>query len=176
VSIAYFEKVGRLVLSLMIVALCAIVVGRDLIVSLLGPSYREASVLFPLVCVVPVFATISEVCGLGIPLSRKTYWSIVVSGIAAAIDIAGLLALVPLLGARGAAISIALSYMTYFWARFIISRNLWFKIRIWPYAVDTAFVLAINACVLSGAGSRAILPLVGICVVFNAALFVNAIR
>jgi len=62
----------------------------------------------------------------------KTYWHLVVASISAVTNYIGNTLLVPVLGAKGAAISTGLSYILYFMARTLIAEKLYpagFKIN-----------------------------------------------
>jgi O-antigen/teichoic acid export membrane protein len=68
---------------------------------------------------------VSETTVLGINLTKKTYWHIVVTGISALTNFMGNQILVPMLGARGAAISTGLSYVLFFVLRTLIAEKLY---------------------------------------------------
>ncbi|HOJ89446.1 MAG TPA: polysaccharide biosynthesis C-terminal domain-containing protein [Pseudothermotoga sp.] len=71
----------------------------------------------------PIMYTISETTALGINFSKKTYWHIVITGVSAFVNLVGNTMLVPLLGARGAAISTGLSYIIFFTLRTVIAQR-----------------------------------------------------
>jgi O-antigen/teichoic acid export membrane protein len=73
--------------------------------------------------------TLSEVTVGGINYRNKTYWHLAIAVIAAVVNYALNMLLVPNLGAKGAAISTGLSYIVFFYSRTYISNYL-FPIRI----------------------------------------------
>jgi len=84
--------------------------------------------------------TTSETTGMGIGFTRKTSYSIIVSGVSAGINFIGNYLLVPKYGALGACISTAVSYMVFFWVKTMISRKLWWKFNLKAYIVNSAFM------------------------------------
>lgn len=122
---AFFIKMNRAVsFAMLIVAIC-MVGGKDLIIFLLGNEYHRAMYIFPFLTFMPVMYTISETTVLGINFQKKTYMHIVIAGISAIVNFLGNSALVPIYGAKGAAISTGFSYIVLFAVRTIVSRRLY---------------------------------------------------
>lgn len=119
----FFKKANTIVSAILFVAGIFVLGFKDLIFLLFAKSYREASYIAPFLILYPIMYTISETTALGINFSKKTYWHIVITGVSAFANFVGNTMLVPLLGARGAAISTGLSYVIFFTLRTVIAQR-----------------------------------------------------
>jgi O-antigen/teichoic acid export membrane protein len=119
----FFKKANTIVSAILFVAGIFVLGFKDLIFLLFAKSYREASYIAPFLILYPIMYTISETTALGINFSKKTYWHIVITGVSAFVNLVGNTMLVPLLGARGAAISTGLSYIIFFTLRTVIAQR-----------------------------------------------------
>ena len=72
-------------------------------------EYDTGRTIFSLLLIAPVCYTISETLGLGIHLSKKTYWHIFISAINIVLNVVLCVILVPRIGLLGAALSSAIS-------------------------------------------------------------------
>ena len=72
----------------------------------------------------PIMYTVSETTVMGINFKKKSVYFIYISIIISIINIAGNMLLVPIIGARGAAISTGFSYIIYFTLRTYFSQKL----------------------------------------------------
>lgn len=122
----FFQKANELVSIIMIVIAIGLILFKDIIVFLLGPEYRQASYIMPFLVFMPVMYTISEVTVVGINFKKKPKYHLIVAIIACIINVVGNYCLVPKLGARGAAISVGISYIVFYIARTLISKRLYF--------------------------------------------------
>ncbi len=120
---AFFSKIHRLVALFMLSVGLLSMMFRHVIVYMLGPEYREALMILPFLMFIPVFYTISETTVKGIAFAKKTIWHLVIALIASVVNISGNILLVPVLGARGAAISTGLSYVLFFILRTFFSQR-----------------------------------------------------
>ena len=130
--------------GMLIIAIC-MVGGKDFIIFLLGNDYRRAMYIFPFLTFMPVMYTISETTVLGINFQKKTYMHIVVAGVSAAVNFIGNSILVPIYGAKGAAISTGFSYVVLFLVRTIVSRKL-YKV---DFQLGHLFIGLILLCILT---------------------------
>jgi O-antigen/teichoic acid export membrane protein len=64
--------------SLLTLAALAIIALQDPLFMLLGEKYRPAKSFFPFLLFSPICYTIAETTGLGINISKKTYWNIII--------------------------------------------------------------------------------------------------
>lgn len=136
-----FEKVSKLLMSSMSIVFVLIVLFKGIVISILSPEYRGASIIIPLLCFYPLMYTVSETTTLGIAFSRKTSYNIIVATISVVINLVGNYMLVPKFGALGASIATGISYIAFFWCRTLISRRLWFKFDIKFYFINTVLLL-----------------------------------
>lgn len=122
-SKSFFVRINSLVAFFMLLIGILLITFKEVIILLLGPDYRGASSIFPFLVFMPIMYTISETTVLGINFKKKTKYHIYIAGICAIINIIGNFALVPVIGAKGAAISTGLSYIIFFIARTHISQR-----------------------------------------------------
>lgn len=126
----FFKKANSVVTFAMFSLGMVVFIFKDLLILLFSTSYRESAQIVPFLILVPVMLAISDTTQIGISISKKTYWHLVTTIMASAANYLGNRLLVPLLGARGAAISTGLSYMFYMFVRLFISE------RVFPVGYD----------------------------------------
>jgi O-antigen/teichoic acid export membrane protein len=119
-----FERVSLFVSAIMFISGMGIVIFKDLIFLLLESSYRPAAGLTSFLLLMPIIDTVSYVTTVGINFKKKTYLYIIRATIAALINVAGNIILVPKYGAEGAAVSTAISYVVYFFIGTYFSQKL----------------------------------------------------
>ena len=142
----FFSKVNSIVSMLMLLIGVGIITFKDIIVILLGSKYRDAIFIFPVLALMPIMYTISETTVIGINFKKKTRYHIITSLIAAVANIIGNMILVPVLGAKGAAISTGISYMIFFIVRTVISQRFYYvdyNLKRLYISVSTLVVLAV---------------------------------
>lgn len=104
----------------LIVGFCTILLGAliivcaPLIILLLGREYLSALTIMPFLVFIPIATILTDVTGRGIGFKKKTYWNIYITLFPGLINIGLNLLLVPKFGAKGAAISTAISFLIYF--------------------------------------------------------------
>jgi O-antigen/teichoic acid export membrane protein len=138
-----FESVNASLLAFMTFIFCVVVVFRDVIMLFLGPSYRNISGIFMYLLFVPFVYTISYTTAVGIELKKKTIFNLIAITICTIINIIGNSILIPALGAKGAAISTALSCILFFWIRTMFARKIWYKFPIKYYIVNMFMLLVL---------------------------------
>jgi O-antigen/teichoic acid export membrane protein len=136
-----FESVSVVVLATVSIFFVCIVVFRDIIFLFLGSEYRNTSLIFIYLLFVPAMYTISETTNLGIAFSKKTKYNIYISLICVGINVFGNFMLIPIFGAKGAAISTCVSYIIFFWARTMFSRKLWYKFSLSKYIINITLLI-----------------------------------
>lgn len=87
--------------------------------------YNQVQYLFILCLAFPLFYTLSETTAVGIGVTRKTIFSMLISIVIAIINFIGNYLLIPSYGALGAAISTAISFWLFFILRTEFSYRLW---------------------------------------------------
>jgi O-antigen/teichoic acid export membrane protein len=121
----FFIKANRMVSLTIFLFGLLVLTFKDVVFLLFAKSYRNASFIVPFLILQPIMYVVSETTVLGINLTKKTYWHIVVTGISALANFTGNQILVPAFGAKGAAISTGLSYVLFFVLRTLIAEKLY---------------------------------------------------
>lgn len=121
---SFFKQCNGMVTVVMFAFGATVVLFKDPIVLLLGERYREAAFILPFLCFYPIMYTVSESSSCGINLMKKSGYNIVVASVSCVVNFVGCILLVPLFGARGAALSVAISYVAFWLTRTLISERL----------------------------------------------------
>lgn len=124
-STGIFEKTSLFISAAMFTFGMLVVVFKDAIFLLLESSYRQAAGISSFLILMPIMYTASEVTVVGINFKKKTYWHMLIATISAGANIFSNLMLVPIYGAKGAALSTGISYIIFFGMRTIISKRLY---------------------------------------------------
>lgn len=138
-----FELVSDGVTCIMTVLLILILTFKEIIPIFLGEGYEVAIYIMPFLLFYPIFYTMSETTALGISFSKKTYYNIIVSIVSMAINILLNALLIPKFGAIGAAIATGISYLAFFWTRTIISRKLWYPLKMKKFIITTIILIIV---------------------------------
>ena len=146
VSKTRFEMINRLVSFIMTEMCLSLLLFKDLVGWILGKDFINAIYIFPFILLYPIMYTISEATCVGIVFKRKTYYNILISGVAGIVNIILNYILIPILYGKGAAIATGISYMIFFWMRTIISRKLWWKFQLKRYLIYCTVIL-FNCCI-----------------------------
>ena len=117
----FYQKANAMISFGMIMAVVGLIMSKDLIVLMLGKNYRDAATIMPFLVFYPLMYITSETTVIGINFFKKVRWHLLISFAVLAVNISSNLLLVPRLGARGAAISIGMSYVLFFVLRTHIS-------------------------------------------------------
>lgn len=120
-----YSKVSKLLAALMFSVALLVIAFKDLIILLLAKAYLPAANIMPFLVFNPIMYTVSETTVVGINFKKKTHWHLWISVLAAGTNFVGNTLLVPIYGAKGAAISTGLSYIVFFYARTLISKKLY---------------------------------------------------
>jgi len=122
---ALFSKVLDYVAFLTFSLGLLVLTFKDVIFLLLAKTYRSSANISPFLLLSPVMLMMSIVVARGIDFSRKTYWYIVSDGCAAAFNLIGNFLLIPIFGAKGAALSTGLSFIIVFAIESTVSKRLY---------------------------------------------------
>jgi len=139
-----YEMVSNKLNSILTLIFASIVLFKDQIIMIMSPEYKNAAIIVPFLMLYPIMYTLATTTSMGINFVRKTYYNILVTAIAAGLNILGNILLVPKLGALGASISTGISYVVYFLFATIFSRMLWEKLDIKRHFVSI-FLMVIMA-------------------------------
>lgn len=124
-NIVFYRKVSSMISFIMFTTGILVLLFKDLMILIMAKSYRNVSHIMPFLVLMPIMSLISETTVMGIYFRKKTYWLILVTLIASILNYFGNLALVPTLGAKGAAISTGISYVAFMFLRTFISEKLY---------------------------------------------------
>ena len=102
---------------------------KDIIPLLLGSKFAESSHIFIWLLFVPFFNLMDPILSAGISLSKKTHWNIWATLLGFIVNIISCIILIPIFGAMGAAIALALGNVFYILIK-IISCMMYYKFRI----------------------------------------------
>lgn len=125
---AYYEKAFQYVFILMYLFIVLFIILKELVIFILGEEFSEGVKVLPFLAIIPLLDVISEITSLGINFAKKTKWNIYIFSVSAIFNIVGNLYLVPILGAKGAAISTCISYIIFFALRTHVSLK-YFKVN-----------------------------------------------
>jgi O-antigen/teichoic acid export membrane protein len=117
----FFESVTKIVSLVMFLLAVLSIAGKDIMVIILGNEFREASNIVPLLVFMPIMYTLSETTVIGINFYKEPKWHILIGVSACLVNVVGNWLLVPVIGAIGAALSTAFSYIVFFTLRTVIS-------------------------------------------------------
>jgi O-antigen/teichoic acid export membrane protein len=120
----FFENMFKYMAAAVLLAGCALLLAKDVIVLLLAESYRGAVYIMPFLLIAPMMYILGDVAGIGIGLKKKTYFYIVVVAVGAIVNFTGNYFLIPIIGAKGAAVSTGIAYIVYFIIRTSIGTRL----------------------------------------------------
>jgi len=113
----FFSKAFKYMSLIMIGFGSWVILISPLIFLLLAKSYRSAAQVAPFLVLTPVMYTTSEMTTYGINFVKRTYWHVVIASISAGVNFLGNFYLIPIFGAKGAAISTGISYIVFFLTR-----------------------------------------------------------
>lgn len=125
------DKIGSIAhtMSDFIAALiCVVGIFSPLVTWILPENYAPVQFILLSSMIFPLLYTLTEVTGIGINVAKKTWLITLVSLIAFGINFALLHSLVPAMGAKGAAMSTAISFWLFFAMKTEISSFLWQKL------------------------------------------------
>ena len=113
----FFTRVNQIISVIMFCMAVLLIMGKDILGLILGSKYTEAIYIFPFLVFMPIMYTISETTVLGINFKKKTTYHVWISIISSLSNIILNAFLIPLYGARGAAIGTGLAYFIHWGGR-----------------------------------------------------------
>lgn len=114
---------------------CGAGVFSPVVIFILPEEYSIVPSLIVCCMAYPLMYTLSEVTSIGINITKKTKWNIVVTVISLAINFFANYILIPLWGAVGAAIATCLTFYMYMILRSFVSNLIWRKMRLLSYYI-----------------------------------------
>lgn len=118
---AFYTRYNRIISFVMFAFGISFIMCKDIFGLLLGRSYREAAQIVPFLALHPIMYTISETTVTGIVVKKKSSLHLIVAAVACVVNYAGNTILVPMIGAKGAAISTGISYIVFYLLRTLLA-------------------------------------------------------
>jgi len=138
---SFYQKGNQLITVIMYFVGISLILCKDVFAFFLGEKYREAAYILPFLIFNPIMYTISETTVSGLVFAKKSTLQIVVAIGACVTNVIGNTILVPIYGAKGAAISTGLSYIVFFTLRTMLSnRYFYVNFRLKQFYTLTALV------------------------------------
>jgi O-antigen/teichoic acid export membrane protein len=110
----FFEKMFEYMAVVALMSAGALLLAKDVVIFLFAPAYRSAVMIMPFLLLVPLMHMLSDIIGVGIKFKERTYFYTVVAVAGALVNFIGNYYLIPIYGARGAAVSTGIAYTVYF--------------------------------------------------------------
>jgi O-antigen/teichoic acid export membrane protein len=104
-----FYKVHRYLICVITFLALILILSQDVVFLLLGEKYRVAKVFFPFLTLSPICYIIAETTGIGIDISKKTYYNLVVFTNSVVFNLIFCIIFGDLIGISGIAIATALA-------------------------------------------------------------------
>jgi O-antigen/teichoic acid export membrane protein len=145
-----FNQVNIFVLASFCLVFSLIVFFRNIIFLFLGSEYRDASMIMIYLLFVPFMYTLTSAAAIGIDLKKKTIYNALAIFISVIVNIIGNYFLIPVLGAKGAAISTAYSLIICFFVKMYFARKLWYKFPVKYIFIDIFLVVLLIVSIESG--------------------------
>ena len=142
-----FLKVHRYLVCALTFCALLLVMSQDVVFLLLGENYRDAKSFFPFLILGPVCYIIGETTGMGINISKKTYWNIVVFVVSVIINIVLCLSLQNPLRVPGIAIATALAAISAMLLKTYIGERCYRIINGYKYMYMSTLLILLSAIV-----------------------------
>lgn len=137
----FYIKGNEIIAVLMFGMGCILILCKDIFALLLGEQYRLVAYIIPFLIFNPIMYTISETTVIGILFTKKSKYNIYIALGACICNFVGNIVFIPMLGAKGAALSTGISYIIFFILRSWFSNKLYkidFKLnKIYAITVST---------------------------------------
>lgn len=140
-----FFKVHRFLLCALTISSLILVLSQDVIFLLLGEKYRGAKMFFPFLILGPVCYIIGETTGIGIDISKKTYFNIVVFGSSVLVNVVFCLILRQPFGVSGIAMAVALAGVIAMCMKTIIGQKYYRSVSSYRYIYITIILIVTSA-------------------------------
>lgn len=141
-----FENIFSGLNAIFFIGALLLISFKDTIILVFAEDYRNAVFIMPFLVFIPIMYTLSEVTVGGINFKKKTYWHLLISLISACVNVVGIYLLVPMFGAKGAAISTGIAYITFFYIRTIVANYYFplnFNLKITSLSIFLLFSVAL---------------------------------
>ena len=142
-----FYKVHRYLLCILTIFALLLVLFQDVVFLILGEKYRAAKEFFPLLIMSSVCYMIGETTGIGIDISKKTYFNIVVFSGSVFVNILFCLILRQPFGISGIAMAVALAGIIAMSMKTIIGQRYYRSVSSYRYIYITIGLIISSAFV-----------------------------
>lgn len=142
-----FYKVHRYLLCILTLCSILIVLSQDIVFLLLGEKYRVAKQFFPFLILGPVCYIIGETTGIGIGISKKTYYNIVIFGGSVIVNVLLCLLLRMPFGVSGIAIAVAFAGVIAMCLKTLIGQKYYHAVESFRYIYATLFFIFVSAII-----------------------------
>jgi len=136
----FFEQIFKYAAVAALISAGLLLLVKDIVKYLLAPAYWDSVMIMPFLLLVPLMNLLSEITGSGIRFKKRTYLYVAVAAVGVAANFAGNYCLIPIYGAKGAAISTGAAYTIYFLIQTRIAGGL-FAANYRIYKMIPAFLL-----------------------------------
>jgi len=167
-----FYTVHRLMACMLTLFGLCITILQTPVFMLLGKAYRSSVVFFPFLFMSPICYCLGETTGMGILISKKSYWTTIIFLFSAATNIALCFVFIPMMGMAGAALASAASAVLTLLLRSGVGERYYKVLESWRYLAYTIALMAVASfgnLWLTGAAKYALLVgvLAAACLLFH---------
>lgn len=154
------EKTTRFVLAIVVLLFCLVGLFSWMVIYFLPPAYKSVQWIVVSCLGFPLLYMLSETTVVGIGVSRRSSFAMLAALIAFGLNVGGNWWLIPIFGAKGAAVSTCISFFIFFVLRTEFSIYLWRKIpRVQLYTYSALSVLLACIFTLYGDGMGKLMPI-----------------
>lgn len=146
INLDKINDIVRLMLNAITVILCLVGIFSPLIPFILPEKYAPVQFIVLSSILFPLLYTLTEVTGIGINVRRKTWLVTLISIVALMCNLLLCSLLIPLLDAKGAAMSTAISFWIFFALKTEASSHLWQKLPRFQTYGTTLICLLFSLC------------------------------
>jgi len=138
-----FYTVHRLMACMLTLFGLGITLLQGPVFLLLGKAYRSSVVFFPFLFLSPICYCLGETTGMGITLSKKTYWNTLIYLFSGVINVILCFVFIPMLGMAGAALASATSAVLTLLLRTYVGERYYKVLESWRYLIFTIGLMAL---------------------------------
>jgi O-antigen/teichoic acid export membrane protein len=147
-DVRFFEKIFEYAAVAALLSAGLLLLMKDIVKYLLAPIYWNSVEIMPFLLLLPLMNLLSEITGSGIRFKKRTHLYVIVAAVGVAVNFAGNYCLIPVFGARGAAISTGVAYTVCFVIQTLIAGRLFAAnyriVRMIPAFLTLAIFMALN--------------------------------
>lgn len=142
-----FFKVHKMVVCCLALLGLSLVCFQDVVFQLLGDKYRGAKEFFPFLLLPPICYTIGETAGLGIEISKKTYFGLIIFGLSVLSNFVLCYFLIQTMGVPGVAIATACSAIIAMFAKAFIGERFYKVVENYFYMISSVVLILASAVI-----------------------------